>query len=66
VSSLWNILKALQAIDPKLSDRLYAEWMVKVDDADDEGYYAFQHWVQVYHRDEYNRALAYARLQGWV
>ena len=28
--------------------------------------FAFQHWVQIYHKDVYKKALAYARVMGWV
>ena len=68
MSQLWNFARSLRAMDPALFAKLYDEYCIKLDEvnAAEEGYYAFQHWVQIYHRDVYKRTLAYARVTGRV
>ena len=67
MSPFWNIHKAIRATEgDALQMLLHDEWMKEVDASDDEGFYAFQHWVQRRYPAVYKKALAYARVVGWV
>ena len=67
MSPFWSIAKAIRDTHgDAFTERIYKEWVDKVDDADAQAYYAYQHWVQIYHKDVYKKALAYARVMGWI
>jgi hypothetical protein len=67
MSPFWNISKAIRATEgDALHMLLHKEWMKEVNETDDEGYYAFQHWVQIRYPAVYKKALAYARVMGLV
>lgn len=67
MSPFWNISKAIRQTEgDAFATIIYEEWMKEVDDADAEGYYAYQHWVQIRYPAVYKKALAYARVVGLV
>ena len=67
MSPFWSIARVIRQTEgDEFAERIYKEWMDTVDDNDAEGYFAYQHWVQIYHKDVYKKALAYARVMGWV
>lgn len=67
MSRLWNIAKAIREVDGEAAlGVLHGEWLNEYFHGDREDYIAFQHFVQINHRKDYNRYVAYARLQGWV
>ena len=67
MSPFWSIAKVIRHTEgDAFAELIYKEWMDTVDDNDAEGYYAYQHWVQIYYPAVYKKALAYARVMGWV
>ncbi len=67
MSRLWDIAKAIREVDGnEAANKLHDEWLAEYYLVESEEFMAFQHYVQINHRDKYNRYVAYARLQGWM
>jgi hypothetical protein len=67
MSSLWHIKRAIVAVYDKATyNILYDEWHKAYMSSEHEDFMAFQHYVQVNHKEVYKKTLAYARLMGWV
>lgn len=65
MSPIWNFSKALRETEGRGAyDVFYDKYLQQLDAT--EGFYTFQHWMQINHRDVYKKALAYARVVGWV
>lgn len=67
MSALWAVNKAIiQTEGAAFYKAIYDEWYEAYMASDTEDFMAFQHYVQINHKDVYKKALAYGRLMGWV
>lgn len=67
MSALWAVNKAIiQTEGAAMYKLLYDEWLEAYMASEHEDFISFQHYVQRNYPDIYKKALAYARVAGWV